>query len=104
MKTKSLQTNLKKLLLGLSLVLGLGWSNISKACTANFTYTTGVNGQVFFTSTSSGFSSPWYLWDPGDARGTMYGNAPSHTYITNGTFYVHLYVTDSICTDTITLP
>ncbi|HXB10396.1 MAG TPA: PKD domain-containing protein [Bacteroidia bacterium] len=105
MKTKQLKNSFTKLFFGLTLVLGLGWSNIIQACTANFTYTTGVNGQVFFTSTSSGFGwNPSYIWNPGDASGNMYGNNPSHTYLSNGTYSVHLLVTDSLCTDTITLP
>jgi PKD repeat protein len=104
MKTKSLKKAGSRMLAALALIIGIGLFSNAKACTATFTYTTGANGLVNFTSTVSGFTTPSYWWNPGDGSGFLYGANPSHTYLANGTYYVLLTVTDSICTDTITLP
>jgi PKD repeat protein len=103
--TQRLKTAGRKLLQAFVLISCIGlFSNMASACSATFTYTTGANGLVNFTSSVTGFTSPIYWWNPGDGKGNMYTANPSHTYITNGTFNVTLYVTDSTCMDTITLP
>jgi PKD repeat protein len=65
---------------------------------ASFTYTVGSNGQVNFQSTSTGTSNTtlyqWYFGDNTQA----YGNPISHTYQSNASFYVSLYLTDSLGT------
>src|SRR5581483_8398449 len=97
----------KKLLYTIIFLAGISY--YSKACTANFTYTTGVNGQVNFTSTSTGVSAyTEYNWDANDGSGlvsTGLTNTYHHTYIANGTYQVLLYIYDSlaVCNDSIRL-
>lgn len=107
MKTKPLNLKRlsKKFLQTMLLVAGISFFNTAVACTASFTYTIGANGHVSFTSTLSGFTYyPSCIWDPGDASGPMYGNTPNHIYTANGTYNVKLIASDSLCTDSITIP
>ncbi len=107
--TTNLMKTGKKLLYALLFMVGLGLSNYSNACTANFTYTTGVNGQVTFTSTSTGVSAnTQYFWDANDGSGlvgTGYTTSYHHQYIANGTYNVLLWIYDSLgsCNDSIRL-
>ena len=67
---------------------------------ANFTYSTGSNGQVTYTSISSGMNATTQLyWYAGDSIGYGYGNPYSYTYAKNGTYPVNLllYNTNSGC-------
>ena len=68
---------------------------------AGFTYTTGPNGVVNFASTSTGTTNStfyqWYFY-PGAAT----GQTTTHNYTSNGTYPVTLYLSDSLCTDSIT--
>ena len=77
--------------------------------TANFTYTLGNNGLVTFSNTSSPTTSNtvanWYFGD----GNSNWGNVVTNNYSSNGLFYVHLTISDSItgmswCNDTITIP
>jgi PKD repeat protein len=110
MKTRSLKNHFGKLLFGLILVMSMGWSNIAKSCpiTANFTYTLGVNGNVSFTSTSSGVGpNSYYFWDADDGSGMVWGNTTfNHLYLVNGTYNVLLYIQDTVgaCFDSIRIP
>ncbi len=74
----------------------------------NFTYTVGVNGEVSFTSTSTGTEpGDWYAWTPGDTSGhSSYTNGTySYTYMYNDTYFVKLAIYgDSNCSDSIILP
>lgn len=71
---------------------------------ANFTYTTGANGLVNFTSTSTGTNAnTYYLWYFGDGS---YGSGAvtSHTYTTNNLFNAKLVIYDTVffnCYDSI---
>ncbi len=107
LQNKTCPTGLKKLLAVTALCL-IGMSNVNAQCTANFTSTTGVAGNVNFTSTSTGTNATTtYYWDFGDGN-IFYGvNNPlaSHTYSYNATFSVMLIIQDSIgaaCTSSIT--
>jgi PKD repeat protein len=65
-------------------------------------FTNSINGfQVNFTNTSSGATS--YHWDFGDGS-TSTSTNPSHTYASNGTYYVQLIVMYSCLSDTTTIP
>jgi len=68
---------------------------------ANFNYTVNSNGTVNFASTSTGTTLStgyqWYFY-PGNA----FGQTTSHNYTNNGTYAVTLYLSDSLCTDSIT--
>jgi PKD repeat protein len=67
----------------------------SCSLTAGYTYSLGNNGQVFFTSTSTGTTgNTYYYWDFGDGG---YSNVinPMHTYMGNGTYSVNLLLLDS---------
>ena len=84
-------------------------SNYSRAqCNLNagFSYTQGVNGQIVFSSTSTGtLPSTTYYWTFGD-NGSGTGVTVSHTYVSNGNYNVFLYVSNSssvICTDSIAI-
>lgn len=67
--------------------------------TAGFTATVAGLGAVNFTSTGTGATS--YNWDFGDT-GTSTQQNPSHTYATNGSFQVVLFVTNPCGSDTFT--
>ncbi len=75
---------------------------------ANFTYTSGPNGQITFTNTSTGLGPiEYYLWILGDTTNNYPGKGPfSHTYAFNGTYSVTLTIHSdtSGCADSITLP
>lgn len=59
---------------------------------SNFNYSQISNGLVNFTSTSTGtLATSTYSWSYGDA-GTGSGVTSSHTYSSNGTYPVYLYV------------
>ncbi len=96
----------KRLLYSLLLIGGVMLSSYkSMACNANFTVAAGVNGHYTFTSTSTGFSSPYYSWNPGDGSGWQYGNITfAHTFTANATYSVELFVQDSSCMDSIVIP
>lgn len=96
----------KRLLYSLLLIGGIMLSGYkSYACHANFTYAAGVNGHYTFTSTSTGFSSPYYSWNPGDGSGWQSGGITfAHTYTANTTYSVELLVMDSTCADSIVIP
>jgi PKD repeat protein len=68
--------------------------------TANFNYTVGANGVVNFASTSTGTnvytSHSWYF-NPGNG----FGQSTTHTFANNGTYPVTLYLSDSLCSDSI---
>lgn len=68
---------------------------------ANFNYTVNSNGSVNFANTSTG-TSPFtqYQWffHPGSA----FGQTTTNNYSNNGTYPVTLYLSDSLCTDSIT--
>lgn len=68
---------------------------------ANFNYTVGANGVVQFANTSTGttpFTQYQWFFYPGSA----FGQTTTHTYAGNGTYPVTLYLSDSLCTDSIT--
>jgi PKD repeat protein len=95
----------KNLFLALVLIISMAWSKQTQACTANFTYTYGPNGQVNFSATYSGYNNtPWFWWDAGDANPYMWGQNVSHQYASNGTYTVTLIAYDSTCTDTVKIP
>jgi PKD repeat protein len=83
-----------------SIVNPITITNVPCNLSSNFTYTQGVNGQVTFSSTSTGTNiSSNYLWNFGDSN---FGSGPStfHAY-TNGTFTVSLAVSNTVtCNDT----
>jgi hypothetical protein len=55
----------------------------------------GCSGNYSFTNTSSAVSGiASYLWDFGDGSTSTLAS-PSHTYVTSGTYYVNLTVTDT---------
>jgi len=63
---------------------------------ANFNYSQGTDGQVTFTSSSTGTSSGTsYAWDAGDSKGTGNGNVFNYTYTSNGTYSVKLSLKDN---------
>ena len=65
-------------------------------CNAAFTYTTGANGNVTFSSLSSNTYSLSTGWNWGDGTGILAGgNFTSHTYTYNGTYLVSSYVTNA---------
>jgi PKD repeat protein len=70
--------------------------------TANFTSSQGPNGVVTFSSTSAGTgTSTTYYWDFGDG-GNSSLPAPTHTYLSGGSYTVMLDVQNPGCFDTIT--
>jgi PKD repeat protein len=86
---------------------GVYISNANCLLSAGFTYSAGPNGQISFSSTSTGTTlSTVYQWTLGDG-GTASGPNFSHTYQSNGTYYVDLYVynpngtLNPTCTDNI---
>jgi PKD repeat protein len=104
MKTFTFKTLLKALML----ILSVGIFNASVAqCAANFTYSTGLNGHVAFTSTSTWSAGiPSYIWDPGDASTNGSGSTYNHVYKANGTYTVALTLlmdSGSTCTSTYTV-
>lgn len=68
---------------------------------ANFNYTVNANGSVNFANTSTGTTSftqyQWFFYP-----GTAFGQNTTHTFANNGTYPVTLYLSDSLCTDSIT--
>lgn len=72
---------------------------------ANFSYTTGANGIVYFNNTSTGTTpNTSYSWNFGDG-GSSSTASPAHTYTANGTYLVTLFAnasTNSVspCIDT----
>ena len=63
--------------------------------TANFTHTVSNNGQVLFTSASTGTNgSTTYTWNFGDGNTSNLLN-PGHTYVNAGTHYVSLSIRDT---------
>src|SRR5690348_13473980 len=87
MQTKTLKNKTVQFFSVIMLVLGIGWSNVASACTVNFSYTTGVNGQVFFTSSISGYGPyPQYKWTLGDGSPNQYTVNASHQYLANGVY------------------
>jgi len=98
----------KTLFLAFAFLIGMGLSNKALACAASFTYTTGVNGLVHFTSTSGGVGpTTGYTWNPGDGNGFVfngYGNSNTYSYYyqANGTYTAMLCIYDSLnsCNDT----
>lgn len=63
-------------------------------CTADFTAIDSL-GYVFFISTSTLGASGYYAWDFGDGDYSNQMN-PSHVYASPGTYYVCLFVYDSL--------
>ncbi len=68
---------------------------------ANFNYTVNANGSVNFANTSTGTTIAtfyqWYFYP-----GTASGQTTTHNYTSNGTYPVKLYLSDTLCTDSIT--
>jgi PKD repeat protein len=70
-------------------------------CNANFVYTMGANGTVYFASTSTGTSSTtnytWNFYGSGSGNGLT----TSHTFTANGLYIVCLTISDSLsnCSD-----
>jgi PKD repeat protein len=93
--------NLKGFLLLTCMFLFFG--NAKSVCNlnANFNYTVNPNGSVNFASNSTGTTLAtmyqWYFY-PGSA----FGQTTTHNYSNNGTYPVTLYLSDSLCTDSIT--
>ena len=73
-------------------------------CNAQFTDSTDINNPflIHFYDLSSGNINSW-SWDFGDGTSSNNQN-PNHSYTNPGTYYVSLYVSDSInsCSDSIT--
>jgi PKD repeat protein len=83
----------------LMIVLTVGAKKISAQCTANFTYSIGLNGMVTFTDTSIGTNtSTTYSWFY-SGGGNSSGATTSHSFGVNGTYTVYhsIYVPGS-CT------
>jgi PKD repeat protein len=78
---------------------------VGSPCAANFYYTIDPNNAhtYNFHNTSTG-TNPVYYWDFGDGTSSSLQN-PSHTYASNGTKMVHLYINnlDSSCFDSKTI-
>lgn len=72
---------------------------------ADFTYTVGANGQVTFKDSSSGAPlGATYLWLVNNSY-LNGGKGPfTHTFVNNGTYSITLFVSDSTCADSITIP
>ncbi len=74
---------------------------------AHFTYTLGSNGLVNFNDLSTGTSSTTtYNWMFGNGA-TSNVRSPSHTYTSNGTYSVYLFVNNNstgYCVDSLNLP
>lgn len=89
-----------------SVILPVTVTSYSTPCglTANFVFTQGVNGQVSFTSTSTGtVSTSSYTWKYGDATPNGSGDPSSHTYAANGTYMATLTVNNTVtCVSSIT--
>ena len=79
---------------------------LNGSCMAQFTYSTGNNGLVYFTNTSVGGDSlpSHQTWDFGVGSGTVHAYSPSYTYTANGTYVVSLQITNSAqsCSSTYT--
>lgn len=74
--------------------VSINCANVS-TCQANFTYSSCVNGNRQFFSTSIGTSTNTsYSWNFGDNTNSNIKN-PSHTYSTNGLYVVCLTISDS---------
>ena len=89
---------MKKIYFLLILFIGLS-IRLNSQCNASFNYTVGANGNVTFSSTSTGTNSlTTYGWFFGDGGQTV-GFAPStvnHTYVNNGAFTATLTIQDSL--------
>lgn len=89
----------------LSLIAGILFTagSVLAQCQANFTHSVGANGTVTFTnnSTSQGGNISHANWDFGDGS-YGYNYNETHTYTTNGVYYVCLIAIDSLnnCTST----
>jgi len=69
---------------------------VSCSLHADFSYTTGLSGQVIFASASAGMNSTTQLyWYAGDSIGYGSGNPYSYTYAKNGTYPVNLFLYNS---------
>ncbi len=65
-------------------------------CQASFVYQAGANGQVFFSSNSTGTNpTTQYSWSFGDGSGGS-GSNPNHTYNAPGTYIACLTIFDSL--------
>ncbi|MBA2612225.1 MAG: PKD domain-containing protein [Bacteroidetes bacterium] len=79
------------------------FGNAKSICNLNagFNYTVGANGVVNFASTSTGTAvttnHQWFFY-----QGSSFGQTTTHSYSNNGTYPVTLYLSDSLCTDSIT--
>ncbi|HXU26409.1 MAG TPA: PKD domain-containing protein [Bacteroidia bacterium] len=68
----------------------------AQTCQAIFTYTQGANGQVTFTSTSTGTTANTsYFWNWDDSNAQISNGPTTHTFYYNGTYLVSLTITDS---------
>jgi PKD repeat protein len=80
--------------IGTNLYVYLNTSTVC-AVSASYNYSTGAQGAVNFTSTSTGTTAlTTYSWNYGDSSGGT-GSATSHTYSSNGSYIVILTVTNS---------
>lgn len=72
---------------------------------ADFTYTVGPNGQVTFKDSSSGTQpGDQYTWDAGNSY-IHSGKGPfTYTFPKDSTYSISLIVSDSSCSDSITIP
>ncbi len=91
----------KKLVFSIAFIIpSLG---LNAQCTANFGYSTCVNGNLQFWNSSTGTSTQTaFVWNFGDNT-NAYTMNPSHTYSANGIYTVCLNITDSanFCTSAI---
>jgi len=79
--------------------LTASWSTAPPFPVANFGYTTGSNGSVAFTDSSTG-APLTYSWNFGDGSSNSTATNPNHSYTANGTYYVCLTVTNTSGTNT----
>ncbi|MDP1801876.1 MAG: PKD domain-containing protein [Bacteroidota bacterium] len=79
------------------ITIGSGPCNLN----ANFNYTVNANGSVNFASTSTG-TTPFTQYQWFFYPGSSFGQTTTHNYSNNGTYPVTLYLSDSLCTDSIT--
>ena len=109
MKTMTQKKTKKTWIAILLLAIGMFSTNALWACTANFTYNVGLNGHVTFKSTSTGvINQTLYYWNFGDNSSVSAYNDSSlvHTYQSNGTFSVLLYINSdsTTCVDSVRIP
>ena len=80
-----------------ALCLGLNQITVGQ-CIASYTYTTGSSGVVNFTNTSTGGgASTQYNWHFSDGAISS-ATSPTHTFVYNGTYYVNLFMSDTLGT------